>query len=523
MKRIKDFWGKPLLTWFLLILSVVSPVIYYAARATWVFVDIMVDMESFTFGLLYVMILNCVVLGVLLFIRLKNEAVCNKKAFKIICITEYVVTLLIFIVALVFAMSSGRGEAKEGYLLYLKKSLVNAFFFGTVPILALFLGFIKDKARKGVVAVALAVTLVIVAFNLFPLTPFRLTSHPMVIDTGRDYSVVFSTNEYGTGFVEYSYGGKNYKIFDESGGRLKSDSKIHSINIPYEHLENNTYKIGSQRVMEQYSYGSHTGKAITSEVYKFTPVKKDNMRCLVISDWHTYTELAFDAISHGGDYDAIILLGDATPGVDFEEQVVSNVVNFASELSKGAKPVIYARGNHETRGEYAGKILDALGLEEFYYTADMGGVSFVVLDSGEDKVDTHPEYGGMTEYKKYREAMLEWLKTVEINSDRVVALCHSWAISDIEEELSLAGWGELDRLGTRLIMSGHLHQCRFLGTGDEKEKAMTQTYPDLSGYIVGGHSDGEYVASFVTFGKNDIFIEAIDNSGKKVFNEYVTW
>ena len=42
--------GKPLLTWLLLILSVVSLVIYYAARVIWVFVDIMVDIESFTFG-----------------------------------------------------------------------------------------------------------------------------------------------------------------------------------------------------------------------------------------------------------------------------------------------------------------------------------------------------------------------------------------------------------------------------------------------------------------------------------------
>ncbi len=523
MKKIKDFLKSPLFTWLLLALSVISPVIYYAARATWVFVDISVNIESFTFGLLYVMILNCVILGVLLFVRLKNEAICNKKVFKIICIIEYAITLLLFMVALVFALLNGRGEAKEGYLLYLKKSLLNAFFFGAVPLLALFLGFIKGKARKGVVAVALAVTLVIVVFNLFPLTPYKLTSHPMVIDTGKDYSVVFSTNEYGTGFVEYSYGGKDYKIFDENGGRLKSDSKIHSVNIPYEHLENNTYKIGSQRVMEQYSYGSHTGKTVTSGEYKLTPPKSENMTCLVISDWHTYTKKAFDAISYGGDYDAIILLGDATPGVDFEEQVVSNVVNFAGELSMGAKPVIYARGNHETRGEYAGKILEALGLDEFYYTADVGGVSFVVLDSGEDKVDTHPEYGGMTEYKKYREDMIDWLKTVEVKNDRVVALCHSWAISDIEEDLSLAGWGELDRLGARLIMSGHIHQCRFLGTGDEKEQAMSSRFPDIASYVVGGYSNDEYVASFVTFGEKEILIEAFDNSGIKIFDEALTW
>ena len=523
MKKAKDFLKSPLFTWVLLILSVVSPIIYYAARANWVFIDISVNVEGFTFGLLYAMILNCIIVAVLLFVRLKNEAVYNKKAFKIISIAESVVALLIFLVALVFALLNGRGEAKEGYLLYLKKSLLSAFFFGAVPILALFPGYLKGKSRKVVVAVALTISILITAFSLFPLTPYKLTSHPMVINTGRDYSVVFSTSDYGTGFVEYSYGGKAYKIFDENGGRLKSDSKIHSVNIPYEHLENNTYKIGSQRVMEQYSYGSHTGKTVTSGEYKFISPKIENMTCLVISDWHTYTQKAFDAISYGGDYDAIILLGDATPGVDFEEQVVSNVVNFAGELSMGARPVIYARGNHETRGEYAGKILEAMGLDEFYYTADVGGVSFVVLDSGEDKVDTHPEYGGMTEYKKYREDMIEWLKTVEVKNERVVALCHSWAISDIEEDLSLAGWGELDRLGARLIMSGHIHQCRFLGTGDEREQAMANKFPDIASYVVGGHSDGGYVASFVTFSDNDILIKAYNNSGENVFDQQLEW
>ena len=373
------------------------------------------------------------------------------------------------------------------------------------------------------VAVTLAVTTVIVAFAVLPLKPFKITSDPMVINTGEDYSVVFSTSDFGTGFVEYTYGGKEYKLYDENAGRLKSDSYIHSINIPFEHLDNNTYKIGSQRVVEQYSYGSRTGKTVTSGEYKFTPAKTENMTCLVISDWHTRLERAYDAISYAGDFDAVILLGDSSPGVDFEEQVVNNIVKFGGEVSKGAKPVIYARGNHETRGEYAGEILDALGLNEFYYAADVGGVSFVVLDSGEDKADTHPEYGGMTEYKKYRENMIEWLKTVDVKNEKVVAICHSWAISDIEKDLSLTGWGELSRLGASLIMSGHIHQYRFLGDGDEAEEEMFSRYPNITGYVAGGDINGTYVASVVTFGEKEIIIKAIDNSGKTLFDETVQW
>ena len=51
------------------------------------------------------------------------------------------------------------------------------------------------------------------------------------------------------------------------GGRLNSNSKIHSISVPYEHLRNNTYSVGSTQVLEQYSYGSHRGKTVNSKKY----------------------------------------------------------------------------------------------------------------------------------------------------------------------------------------------------------------------------------------------------------------
>jgi hypothetical protein len=66
--------------------------------------------------------------------------------------------------------------------------------------------------------------------------------------------------------------------------------------------------------------------------------------------------------------------------VDHEQQVVNNIIRFSGDVSGGTKPVLYVRGNHETRGEYAGKLLEALGLDEFYYTAEMGG--YTALHAG---------------------------------------------------------------------------------------------------------------------------------------------
>lgn len=531
MKKVINFIKKPVFIVILLIMSVISPVIFYAARSTWVFVDISVNIERFTFVLLWIMILNCVATGLLLFFRLRkgknNEMYCGKAYFVAVVIFTLVASVL-FVTGASFAYSMLKGELSEVYLLYLKKSLANTFFFIAVPFFCLYFSSLGKKAKISAVAISLAVVTLMVTSKFLPLTPYKITSAPSVLDTGENYSIVFSTNDYGTGFVEYTYNGKAYKVYDENGGRLKSDSRIHSVNVPYEHLKNNTYKIGSQRVIEQYSYGSYTGKTLVSREYKFTPAKSENTTFLVVSDWHRFNDLAYKAISFAGEYDAVILLGDASPGVDFEEQVVNNVVEFSGEVSKGEKPVIYVRGNHETRGEYAGKILDALGLEEFFYTVDFGEVSFVVLDSGEDKIDTHPEYGGMTDYYTYRQNMIEWLKTVELNDEKVIALSHSWAISDIEKDLSLTGWSELDRLGTSLMISGHTHECRFIGEGDEKEKEMMALYPHINGYMDGGHISGgrkadRYIASKITLGEKDIFIEAFDNTGEKMFNERIKW
>lgn len=140
-------------------------------------------------------------------------------------------------------------QSGDVYSLYLKKSLYNAAFFILVPFLALFLPFFKGKKRIAAASTALAVISGIFIFSVFPIGSYKITSEPVVINTGTDYSVVFSTSHKGTGFIEYSYEGKDYKVYDNNAGRLNTDSKIHSINIPYEHLQNNSYKIGSVRVI----------------------------------------------------------------------------------------------------------------------------------------------------------------------------------------------------------------------------------------------------------------------------------
>lgn len=523
MSKIKNFFKSLTYPALLLVFSTMGLILSYSGRMNWIFIELTLGKEGILHLIFPILVVNAILLCVLTILR-RDRLIGDEKWYSALLGVSSVLSFFTVVFGVVYFIIALTGEGKLATLLYLKDSLLIATILILVPFSLLFLPKIKRKTRNVITAVILAVTLLVGVFSIFPLTPYKITSAPTVIDTGSEYSIVFSTNDYGTGYVEYNYNGKDYKLFDEMGGRLNTDSKIHSISVPYEHLRNNTYSVGSTRVYEQYSYGSHRGKTVNSEKYTFKYNDSDNQTFLVISDWHTELDKAYNAIRYVGDYDSVILLGDSTPGVDFEEEVVRNIIEFAGEVSKGTKPVIYARGNHETRGQYAGKIIDSLGLNEFYYTTNIGPYSFLILDSGEDKEDSHPEYGGMNNYGQYRADMIDWMKTVNFENDRIITISHSWQICDVEEELSDAGWNELDRLGARLILSGHYHDCRLLGsTNFEDELSILSAHPDIIGYIDGGKMNGGFVASKMTLSPDGFILEAYNNNGEKVFKEKFEW
>ena len=406
----------------------------------------------------------------------------------------------------------------------LQDTLAEALPVIAVSGLALFLPALNKKAKVAVSAVVLIAASLWVINDFYPITAYKITSEPTVIDTSKDYSVVFSTNDYGTGYVEYTFEGEDYKVYDHTAGRLNSDSKIHSVKIPYEHLRNNSYRVGSVRVIDEFSYGSRLGKEVVSEEYTLTYTEAENQTYLVVSDWHTMLEEAYSAIDYLGDYDSVIFLGDSAPNVDYEEDVTKNTVMFMGQVTGGEKPAIYVRGNHETRGDYANELPTALGLDELYYTLDMGPYSFIVLDSGEDKEDSHSEYGGLTAYGDYRKSMIEWLKTAEVKNDKVIALSHAWEISQVENDLALIGWNEIDRMGARLMISGHTHQCGFVNKEQEGiNKDIFSAHPHIDAYMDGGKSKNDYIASMLTLSPDGLNIKAVNQKGESIFAEELTW
>ncbi|MBQ1966798.1 MAG: metallophosphoesterase [Clostridia bacterium] len=507
----------------LMAMSILSLWLFKSVEINWIFINNTLGISWFTTLIMILMFFTLLSASALSAVRVYKKDSQNKKAY----IPATLIVTLFAVAFFIFAVGYSTGfimtEAKGVFICNLKETVSDSIYLVYIGLLAIFLPALSCKAKKIITSLTLVAVLLMGLNSYYPLTPYKITSKPMVIDNGSGYSVVFSTSDRGTAYIEYTFEGKAYKAYDQTAGRLNTERNIHSIKVPYEHLKGNTYTVGSTRVIDEFSYSSRLGKTVVSGEYMFKINESDNQEWLVISDWHTMLDKAYKAVDYMGEYDAVVLLGDATPGVDFEEEVIRNVVQFGGEISEGSMPVIYVRGNHETRGAYANDLAVALGLDEFYYTTSVGDYSFLVLDSGEDKDDSHSEYGGMTDYNTYRASMIEWLKGQEVENDKVIALSHSWKISDVESELSLAGWAEINRLGARMMLSGHNHKCRFLGDGSDAEKEIFGLYPNIVGYLDGGKVGDDYIASKLTLSADGFNIKAVSYTGTEIFDENFTW
>ena len=56
--------------------------------------------------------------------------------------------------------------------------------------------------------------------------------------------------------------------------------------------------------------------------------------------------------------DIIFMIGDISSEMIFKSQFEKNILRNAYILSGGSIPVVYTRGNHETRGEFSSQMLD---------------------------------------------------------------------------------------------------------------------------------------------------------------------
>ena len=495
------------------LLAACTSFLIYALRINAVYIDTTV-FSGFSALLFGGNILTAVVLFVLFLLKAytvqwNGTPVHTRKAFRVL---EKIALVFmgIFFLYVTFTMIFSDFEMRARLRTSIGASILP--FAATLSILLLVWGLplIQKAACKRGIAIALTCVLALSAvLTLFPCYTYKFLSDPMVIDNGESYSVVFATNDTGTGFAEYTYQGKAYKVYDEAAGRLKN-STIHTVEIPKAHLNGNSYRVGSTRVIEERSYGGRSGKSLLSKDYAFTVPSGEQQTYLTVSDWHMHTKEAYKAIANVGEYDGVILLGDAVPGLECEKEIADYIVTFGGAVSHGVMPILYVRGNHETRGPFASALPGYLGMDSFFYTTDYGDYHFLLLDSGEDKQDSHPEYGGMVNYDAYRANMVEWLEGLEKSEKKTITLVHDSDLC-VEDDLRARAEAQLGMLDATEIISGHYHVCKF-----EQENGFNI-------YTDGGFHKNEYIASKLTLTKDNYRLSAWNDKGEQVFDKEIAW
>jgi len=412
-------------------------------------------------------------------------------------VTGFVIGLIVTVGAVV-VIQFGAKDYLRFILVHFRKSLAVT---GCILAFALLLYFpIQGKAKLKAVMVALVVlAAVVIGYQLRPCT---FTYGAVVYAVEDDYQIVFSTSDSAMAWVEID--GECY--YDLYAGSMRSVDKVHKVEVPQSVLDAaGGYTVCAKQMIYRGPFGGYTGETISRE-YEFRPVdSSDGLNHMAISDVHEAVDAAITAAKVRSDTDFIVLLGDIVSMVETEAD--AQLTNeLAHGITGGEIPVIYARGNHEIKGEYSEVLYKYVGSKDqsYAYTVTLGEDVFaVVLDLGEDHEDDWWEYYGTARFDLYRaeqsRMMEEILAAGEYENYRYrMAICHI-PIVFVDDDGLFAGFREewtalLNKLDVDICLSGHQHKLfQFIPGAVEPYTDLIYTFDY---YGDSGKSVGAYLTDF---------------------------
>lgn len=310
-------------------------------------------------------------------------------------------------------------------------------------------------------------------------------------------------------------------------GLVEANNHIHAIKLNGLTSDKTYYyRVCSKVINIEDPYKIKYGEPVYSEVYTFTtpPAKPAEVSFLVFNDIHDQPASFGQLLKFAGEEkrDFVFLNGDMFDYQIDENQLVEHLFKPLSPFTTLGTPFIFSRGNHETRGEFAreiGQYFNGYG-NQYYFSFQYGPIYFIVLDSGEDKEDSHVSYAGLSDFDAYRIEQAEWLKEETRKKAfkkaryKVVfshiPLYHSHSQWNYGSEHCRAVWGPiLNQAKIDLLISGHTHVYGAHPSSDEHH------YPIVIG---GGPSKGKRTIIKVRADDHALNLEMLDDSGKSVGN-----
>lgn len=304
-----------------------------------------------------------------------------------------------------------------------------------------------------------------------------------------EYQIVFSTSDNSLAWVEIN----EQKYYDLYAGSMKSKDLVHKICVPMDVLdEAKEYTIKAEKLIYRGPFGAFKGKVISS-THEFRPVDEtDGINYYALADIHESFTGAINAANKVDNLDFLVILGDSVSMIEFHEN--ANATNYiANKITNGEIPVIYARGNHEIKGEMAEDLYKYVGSNNtnFYYTFRLGeNIKGVVLDLGEDHDDDWWEYFESAKFDLYRDEQTKLLQNL-LDSGYFKNCKYKMVLSHIpltfvnarhNHESYKKQWTKLiNQMNVDISLSGHQHDISVFEPG-AVEPFVELTYnPNFSG------------------------------------------
>lgn len=272
-------------------------------------------------------------------------------------------------------------------------------------------------------------------------------------------------------------------------GQVVCNNYLHKIRIDgLQPGQKYYYRVCSQEMLLYQAYKKVFGNTAQSSFSEFTlpATDTDSFTAVVFNDLHQHTQ-TFRALCkqiQNIDYDFVVFNGDCVDDPVDHEQATT----FISELTEGVRgdriPTFFMRGNHEIRNAYS------IGLRDHYdYVGDKtygsfnwGDTRIVMLDCGEDKLDSHWVYYGLNDFTQLRNEQVDFLKkelsAIEFKKAKKRVLIHHIPLYG-NDGVNLCAdlWTNLlEKAPFNVSLNAHTHKYAFHPKGE-----LGNNYPVVIG------------------------------------------
>ena len=302
-------------------------------------------------------------------------------------------------------------------------------------------------------------------------------------------------------------------------GQVVCNNYLHKIRIDgLQPGQKYYYRVCSQEMLLYQAYKKVFGNTAQSSFSEFTlpATDTDSFTAVVFNDLHQHTQ-TFRALCkqiQNIDYDFVVFNGDCVDDPVDHEQATT----FISELTEGVRgdriPTFFMRGNHEIRNAYS------IGLRDHYdYVGDKtygsfnwGDTRIVMLDCGEDKLDSHWVYYGLNDFTQLRNEQVDFLKkelaAKEFKKAKKRVLIHHIPLYG-NDGVNLCAdlWTNLlEKAPFNVSLNAHTHKYAFHPKGE-----LGNNYPVIVG---GGYKMDSATVMILEKKKDKLRIRVLNVEGK---------